>query len=260
MKESLEINGTKLVSIKQAATLVHYSRDYVARLAREEKIVASQVGRQWYVDVDSLRAFAAHSSLYDEVRKRELSATRKRELTAVEQLHSLRVATSTQVQAINTHALGVATGTLILGLFVGVWTYTFAFPMMSTTKQMPQIADVSRLTLEQDLEQSFAFLDEPEVFPQVNDERASLLFTTVLEQPVFVPESTVTKLSAEAVGILVFPSREGNEPATVQTIAGGFSDPVEVTFADDGRTGSIVVEGDLEGEVYPFVVMPIGSE
>ena len=43
MSTSFEINNIALVPIKDAAKSVAYSRDYVARLAREKKIVASQI-------------------------------------------------------------------------------------------------------------------------------------------------------------------------------------------------------------------------
>jgi len=42
---------------RDAAALVSYSPDYVSRLAREGKILAEQRGRDWYVDIDSLKLF-----------------------------------------------------------------------------------------------------------------------------------------------------------------------------------------------------------
>ena len=79
MQSILEINGKILFSIRDAAHATSYSRDYITRLAREGKIFASHVGRQWFVDVDSLQAYAEAVALEQEVRKQQLSEERKRE-------------------------------------------------------------------------------------------------------------------------------------------------------------------------------------
>ena len=44
MATSIKINGVTLMPIKDAASSISYSRDYVARLAREGKIVAELAG------------------------------------------------------------------------------------------------------------------------------------------------------------------------------------------------------------------------
>ncbi|MEZ4200767.1 MAG: hypothetical protein R3B69_04305 [Candidatus Paceibacterota bacterium] len=45
------------IPAREGALLVGYSPDYVARLAREGKVVAKRVGRAWHVDHDSLKLF-----------------------------------------------------------------------------------------------------------------------------------------------------------------------------------------------------------
>ena len=54
MSVTFEIDGKKLQSIKSAAKLTSYSRDYITRLAREQKIVASFIERKWFIDIESL--------------------------------------------------------------------------------------------------------------------------------------------------------------------------------------------------------------
>ena len=68
MLAQVKINGDTFLPIKEAAKLVLYSRDYVARLAREQKIVAMQVERQWFVDTVSLKNFAETAELEQTVR------------------------------------------------------------------------------------------------------------------------------------------------------------------------------------------------
>ena len=85
MSTTIKINGVTLVPIKDAATQISYTRDYVARLAREGKIVATQVGRQWFVDLTSLQNFSEEASAQEAARKLALRLERKLELHAKEE-------------------------------------------------------------------------------------------------------------------------------------------------------------------------------
>ncbi|MCA9359394.1 hypothetical protein KC926_04305, partial [Candidatus Kaiserbacteria bacterium] len=79
MTTTLEIDGKKFQTIKSVANKVSYSRDYITRLAREGKILATHVGRQWFVDLDSLNNYIDTTAKETEVRKKMLSEERKRE-------------------------------------------------------------------------------------------------------------------------------------------------------------------------------------
>jgi len=80
MSSAIQLGNVRLLPVKDAAEFVPYSRDYVARLAREGKVVATQIDRQWFVDVTSLQNFFSHASIEESVRKRHLSTLRKRDL------------------------------------------------------------------------------------------------------------------------------------------------------------------------------------
>lgn len=67
-------------NIRDASAHTGYSRDYITKLAREQKILAAQIGRQWYVDVESLKGYAEGMAAEREVRQQQLSEARKREL------------------------------------------------------------------------------------------------------------------------------------------------------------------------------------
>lgn len=72
-------------NIRDASEHTGYSRDYITKLAREQKILAAQIGRQWYVDVKSLQSYANGMALEQKVRQQQLSDERKRELLAREE-------------------------------------------------------------------------------------------------------------------------------------------------------------------------------
>ncbi len=53
----LEISGKRYVSTRNAAREYNYHADYIGQLLRAGKVVGTKVGRNWYVEVDSIAAF-----------------------------------------------------------------------------------------------------------------------------------------------------------------------------------------------------------
>ena len=80
MSSSLDIDGRRMDNIRDASSHTGYSCDYITKLAREEKIIAAQIGRQWYIDVESLQSYAEGMAVEQKVRQQQLSEARKREL------------------------------------------------------------------------------------------------------------------------------------------------------------------------------------
>lgn len=56
-----------------------YSNDYIARLARDRKIVGRRIGRQWYVDAHSLQAFIRRSDELKRAHAERLRSERRSE-------------------------------------------------------------------------------------------------------------------------------------------------------------------------------------
>ena len=80
MIPDLQLGSSQLLPVKEAAEFMACSRDYVTRLARENKITATQINRQWLIDMDSLKNFFAFSQYEMAVRKKHLREIRKKEL------------------------------------------------------------------------------------------------------------------------------------------------------------------------------------
>ena len=51
------LNGARYCSAREIAHKHGYVRDYVARLCREGKVSGHQLGRNWYVQVESFADF-----------------------------------------------------------------------------------------------------------------------------------------------------------------------------------------------------------
>ncbi len=62
MEQSLFFEGKEYVSSKRASQISKYTKDYVGQLCRGGKLNAKLVGRNWYVDLDSLHTHMGDSS------------------------------------------------------------------------------------------------------------------------------------------------------------------------------------------------------
>src|SRR3989344_8070961 len=56
MAESLILQGKKFISSRRAAEITGYTNDYIGQLCRLGKVKAQLVGRNWYVEEQSLFA------------------------------------------------------------------------------------------------------------------------------------------------------------------------------------------------------------
>lgn len=239
MTASIDINGKKLLSIKEAVSKVDYSRDYITRLARERKIVATQIGRMWYVDVDSIKNYHAVAQTEQEIKKRQLSDERKKELEFKEVKKKKQQRAKSRVSR-KTPAL--VSMSLIVALGVGVGVFLESQSRSGFTN-FTQLANVKTVALEEDKDAVV------EVSDYVESSRQEVV-------PEFSPNVTHKDLSATE-GLLLLPV---NASGTTET-KDYFSDPVTVLKDKDGNTAvrRLDSEGNPIGEEVPFVIVPVNS-
>lgn len=246
MSTNLEINGVTLVSIKEAAKIVSYSRDYLTKLARDQKIIATQIGRQWFIDMTSLQAFVDDVALEQIVRKEHLRKERKQERQVKEELQLLNSKIKVKKSGFRFHSLAVASMVLCLGLFTGTVIYT--------------TADIVNNLANNDIKNSSLVAQVPadEVSMPIASPQGSTLFSSVIEYPLFTNEEEVRSMDTEYEGVFLL-SREG-DVETTQQVANLFSDQVAVEFLDE-NTGLVKYKND-KGEVseFPFVSVPNNSK
>lgn len=247
MSTHVEIDGISFLHIKDAAKAFSYSRDYVARLAREGKIVATQVNRQWLIDAVSLQNFAEASELEQSVRKRQLSLERKHEQVVKQKAKEVKKELHAKSKSINLHAQVVAASVLFLGLFAGAGVYTMS-SLLSAPNTTTSVANLGAVSPTEEV-----YVEEiplATVTPQ-----PTTLYSSEIEQPLFVVEEEIRTLStSDAEGVFLF-DRDG-EARTAEDVAALFSDDVEVEFLED-NTGVVKYQDDSGAVVeYPFVSVP----
>ncbi len=267
MSTQVEINGANFLPIKDAAKQVSYSKDYVARLAREQKIVATQIGRQWFIDTVSLRNFTESSELELSIRKQQLSRKRKREQVIKREVLEIRKDIKSKAQVAKLQAQLVAAFVLGIGLLAGggIYTTTMLFPAQSSN--LARLGGVAPLPVRHEVNlpnQNSVATTEPSATASEDQENSfklaepqnTTLFTTISEYPLFVDEAETRSLSQENSEGIFLLARSGDmsNPEEVKNL---FSDEVEVKFTDD-NSGVITYERS-QGTVaeFPFVAVPV---
>lgn len=237
MTGALEINGKKMLTIKEAAKAVSYSRDHITKLAREGKIVATHIGRHWYVNLDSLKSYEETSKSEQEIRKRRLSEERRRDLQVKEILKQQdfhRRAKSVKSKKVATAIASIA---LVAGLLTGVGLYaTVGSSAVSGNQQLASIGNAEQKSTESG---------------------EKVVSDVKLLEPQFESNSRLQTLSEANSGILLLP--QTNEKSNVQFVEDYFSDPVKVVVNEKGETAIVMVdeEGNVISEPVPFVSVPV---
>ena len=235
----------------EASKLVGYSSDYITRLAREGKIDAKQVNRQWLVDLDSLKLFSLNAEAEKRERGEKLKEERMNERAAILKNTNDAVLLS-QLQNTKSSALGqTAILTACLLLFVNIlW---FSFESRITTS--PIFTGVSNITaalseaiiapipdfITQTASFSFVFLED-------DSQRSAIANNLEVKKDQYFNQS-------DFEGIVIVEDDE-TETNPIDKVRHSFSDELVVNF-DTENSGVITpVFRDSKGESYRFLLIP----
>lgn len=248
MTSALKINGKSLYPIKEAVQETSYSRDYVTRLAREGKIVATTVSRQWFVDIDSLKTYAESATLEQEIRKKQLSAERKQE-------RQIRKAADRQKQiqekqAESLHVRSVVTAVLVLGfgLVSGIATHSLILSPAPAEYQMASTQEARTVQVSKPNHDAVLATETA----HARDSVSSVGQSNLRKSSASNANPEIKSLGDVNEGILLLPS-------ATTTVAAMFSDHVVVGELIDGTEVVVRVDssGKAIGNVVPFVTVPV---
>lgn len=247
MSDALTINGKKLLPIKDISARTKYTRDYIAKLAREGAIVGVQVGRQWFVDEESLVRFAEVSELEEQVRNRQLSGERRRE----RELKLTLAQHSVEVDAHPRYSLARALRQTVVLLVAGV-VVGFA------ANNVPAIVAMQVATTHQ--AETFTPETLPAGAPAVDFKLAlETMLPPQSQQVVFEDTVEITSLDATSTGVLLLPYSV--TASSAQAVAELFSDPVSIEFDPGTHSGVIEMATDMgsTAEKFRFVTVPVAA-
>ncbi len=243
MSESLsEIKDERYKSLKEVCRSVSYSKDYIAKLAREKKIDAKLVNRQWYVDVDSLKNFAFLAECEQKIRSRRLSAERKREQQIKKAVEKISKTTDEKVlilpRKVNQRLAGVVAASLALGFLINTTFLSNDF----------NINNSHSLTSNLQYAVNKIFAGKQVTTPAVTEGNHPSIFSDIT-----ITEEVIHPEQYEGVLLLT---------GTTMDVEGLFSDPVKVEMISE-REGKVSLEVDSENQEsngIDFVVVKIPAE
>lgn len=208
MSTSVVIDELQLVPVREASTLVPYTRDHITRLAREGKVVAVRLDRQWMIDAASLVSFYTSAAQEDEVRRQRLSEARRREIEVAEFHRAALDQIDVRQREESLSSTWQTIGIVVCGLCAGIIFYSssqFFDPATSSVAQVPVATGSSVPTVLQ--------TDEVTVQPAG---------ATATSRPLSL-ENGIVLLPAEAAS------------STEQDILELFSDEVEIEMVSETR-------------------------
>lgn len=236
MSTSFQIDNKTMKVVSTAAAAVGYSSDYVTKLARDKKINAVQVGRQWFVDESSLQAYVEQSIAEQKIRQQQLSKARKvergkrvpKKMTGADHVRKQQPAIAAMA------CIGIAS-------ILSVITF---FP------STPKIFDGAQIVA------ATQSLD----FKETHDGYEIAVGTTVEPQALPVEFShtsiqTMTGSSSLQQGVLLLPQSGVTSTSTIEQM---FSDDIKILTDERGVT--YVARVNEFNEVIskiPFVVVPV---
>ena len=238
MIPDLQLGSSQLLPVKEAAEFMACSRDYVTRLARENKITATQINRQWLIDMDSLKNFFAFSQYEMAVRKKHLREIRKKELLVKqefsEKINSLKInqdqiGTKTAVVSLTLLLCGIGTGLLLN--FTNIY---ISFDRVAVLAQIPQGIVTN-------------------FFHTLTGENKIVVYDEWVSNFGLMERTDKLLMSN---GIIIFPANVSPDQNEIGNL---FSDNtvIEVTGIN---TGLVRADGFQNGRSIPFVKIPHYSE
>ncbi len=225
-----------LMSAVEAGRQFGYTNDYVARLAREKKVLGTRVGRQWFVDAKSLAVFVENT---EEIKRQNAERVRKERLRERVEIGSRKVVM--QVLPVpQSRALVLAKAGLVLcaSVVVGAFFYAnIAFPS----------SQVSSATVVEVLRSIAA-----ELYSMGDRTETAAVQSTAVQQ-----EASATDKKNQSGMVVVPPS----DTRSLTEIADSFSDEVSVQKDPEGTSGIVTPHFKNKSESqYRFLMVPIEEE
>lgn len=241
MSQEVTINGKKFLPSATLAREFGYTLDYVSRLAREEKVEATRVGRVWFVEPSSLSFFVESAKEKKESARKQLKVERREEHRAYTTLHQ-EVAKPTpsgfSVESPNERkqiVLALAGSALVM--FAGVMAAAAVNP-----KIVINLLDNPGKAIVETENPAGDSLSAGAVFSR----KTNLVTTEDVE------DSEGTR---ETQGLVVFD--EPKEISEIERIKQQFSDEVEIKMEGEGHGVITPVFKGRESDDYQFLMVPV---
>lgn len=237
MFNALEIDKKKMSDIKSAAKLTGYSRDYITKLARDGKVLATQINRQWHVDLKSLQQYAEVSTIEQQIKKAHLSEVRRHERQVKEVLFMNSEKRKEKIQKQSQRAKQTVGVMIVMAMFL-------SSVLTSSLSSFVDMLDTQSASVAGNLRPVYA--DTTVIYGESN------------QTSVFFDETPATMtLSENDEGILLLPqvTASGTEVLPVDM----FADSVVIRHDESGQAFISPADnsGSSTGKEIKFVMVPM---
>ncbi len=228
------------ISSVDAGRQFGYTNDYVSRLAREKKVLASRVGRQWYVDVESLQSFIKKTEEAKKENSERLREERKKERVLLADGGTVELLTLAPSRAATLAKTGaVLCASVMMGGLIFVGAENISAGKSWSAAVFPALRQIALRV--------YGLGENPESLRAQSSGAAA-----------YMGASTVAEKKAPQEGIVVLPNEEGIGAMSDSEIRDSFSDEVGITRDEDNQSGIITpVFKDREAEGYRFLLVPV---
>jgi hypothetical protein len=249
MTQSLVVNGKEYLPCSELATRFSYTPDYIGKLAREEKILGTLIGRVWFIEPESLKTFLAQAEVEKKLRADDLRIQRKleREVHAKSQHQKIRSHREHELVAAAQAAVVLLCGGLLGTLGFASTEARLGMQEFAQGIESSVVVVVSSIIPQSSVD-SFASAPQAAASAEVVRYHADslpedeLVFTSLPEFPVREPitaaSSTLSVLKASL----------------------DFSDEVKIVTQEDGSQVITPVFRKGEGEEYLLIPVNAGTE
>ena len=265
MSKELVVDGKNYLPSTVLAGRFSYTTDYLGKLAREEKVSATRVGRQWYISEESLQKFVASTSEAKARRNHELREERQAERESFSAEKKVKIEESTVKEislASPTQSLMQAVAVVACGFLVGFLGFV-AYEGGVEFSALSEAAESTAAEVAEALQPPFsiaaaaetqtAFIDFSVLWGWLFGKTEVVVVETVevVNQP---PEPLSGEVYVQNAMLMLDPS---TSTTTAKEIQDSFSDEVEVTF-DGPNTGILQpVFKEKTDESYRFLLVPV---
>lgn len=231
----------------EAAEKFGYTSDYIAKLAREDKVRAERVDRQWFIEPASLVLFVEQSEQDRQEMRRRLRQERRLELA--QRQSQVTLGPDMNLSAVSATAVWPSLWRSSTICLVGALVGYLLFSWFSVGADLTDLRAGAGLVAGQMAIAGKAAWDNS--WGEVLDREAVSQIGAVGQVESIIP---VTE-NNPAVGLAI--SKPSSGIMFAETVREQFSDPVEVELLPDGsgRITPQFVSGP--GQSYEFVVVPV---
>ena len=228
---SIQIDERVLVPTRVAACRVGLSYDYVARLARQQKVYGVKIGRSWYVEEVSLRRYLESTELEKQVRTKFLKDERRRELATYALAADARPFAGLRQILLGS---GQTVSVLTLALLLGVLLHS-AVQYQTTSYVVALLPQAVT-----DLGEVFTWSESRTATAPAEIDTTGLTAGASVEATGQTQESTSTaRVVATGPLLLLGMVDDMDRMSYVRSL---FSDPVAVELSADGVRGTVVAD------------------